>query len=226
MSWILSPATSSSSPALRLGAFTPRQRRAALGAVAVVHGLLAWALLQSMGTRREAPAAVEPLYVSVLKGEAPTPEPQVAQAVRPPTFRPDVVPLPIPEIIAAAPAPAPPAPPLADNVPPATAAPVATAAPSAERLLPASALQYAEPPVLVYPRASRRAGEAGRVLLRVFVDEEGRPREVRVHRSSGFARLDDAAIEALRKARFKPCVDQGRPAAGWALVPLTFELDA
>jgi protein TonB len=143
-----------------------------------------------------------------------------------PAFRPAMPPLPMPEVIAAAaptPAPATPAP----LAPVAEPAPVVAAAPTlAQRMLPASAVQYLEPPVLVYPRMSRRAGEAGRVLLRVFIDEEGRPRQVQVDRSSGFARLDEAAIEALRKARFKPCIADGQPVAGWAVVPLSFELQA
>jgi protein TonB len=224
MSRIFPPAPSSSSPAFH--AFTLRQRRVALGAVAVAHGLMVWGLLQPMGTRREPPVAAEPLYVSVLK-EPPLQEERAAPAVPAFAYRPDVLQVPMPEVVAAATVP--PAPRLPEDDSPAAAALAAAAVPpapsAAERLLPASALQYAEPPVLVYPRASRRAGEAGRVLLRVFVDEEGRPRQVLVHRSSGFARLDEAAIDALRKARFKPCLDQGRPAAGWALVPLTFELD-
>ena len=224
MSSIFPSAPSSLPPAFH--AFTLRQRRVALGVVAVAHGVMAWGLLQPMGARREPPVAAEPLYVSVLK-EPPLPEEQAA-AVPAFEYRPDVLQVPMPEVVAAATAPA--APRLPEDDSPAPASPAAVAVPpapsAAERLLPASVLQYAEPPVLVYPRASRRAGETGRVLLRVFVDEEGRPRQVLVHRSSGFTRLDEAAIDAVRKARFKPCLDQGRPAAGWALVPLTFELDA
>ena len=43
-------------------------------------------------------------------------------------------------------------------------------------------------------------------------------------RSSGFARLDEAAIAAVLKARFRPYSDNGQPLAGWALVPLSFDL--
>ena len=143
-----------------------------------------------------------------------------------PSYQPVMPELTLPDVVAA-PMPVPVSvPEPATPTPPATPALQVAAAPVAERILSASEVQYVEPPVLVYPRASRRAGEAGRVLLRVFVDEEGRPHHVQVSRSSGFARLDDAAVDALRKARFKPSIDNGRPVAGWALVPLTFELNA
>ena len=76
-----------------------------------------------------------------------------------------------------------------------------------------------------YPRASRRMGEAGRVLLRVYIDEAGQPRQVLLAQSSGFARLDEAAIAAMKKARFKPYTENGRPTAGWAPAPIDFELE-
>ena len=86
-------------------------------------------------------------------------------------------------------------------------------------------MQYLEPPVLEYPRASRRFNEAGRVMVRVYIDEAGMPRTVQVSPSSGFARLDDAAVAAVQKARFKPYTENGRPTAGWAFIPLVFDLE-
>ena len=49
-----------------------------------------------------------------------------------------------------------------------------------------------------YPPASRRAGEQGTVRLKVLVDTNGRPSNVAVAQSSGFPRLDEAAVEAVR----------------------------
>jgi protein TonB len=86
-------------------------------------------------------------------------------------------------------------------------------------------VQYLDPPVLSYPSASRRLGEAGRVMVRVYIDEGGLPRTVQVHASSGFARLDGAAVAAVQKARFRPYVENGRPTAGWAFIPLAFDLE-
>jgi len=59
--------------------------------------------------------------------------------------------------------------------------------------------------------------------VRVYIDTAGLPQDVQVGISSGFARLDEAALAAVRKARFKPYTENGQPAAGWAVVPANFE---
>ena len=81
------------------------------------------------------------------------------------------------------------------------------------------------PPVPEYPRLSIRAGETGRVMLRIYIDEAGLPRTVQVERSSGHARLDEAGAAAMKKARFKPYTENGQAVAGWAFVPLDFALE-
>lgn len=75
-----------------------------------------------------------------------------------------------------------------------------------------------------YPSASRRAGEEGTVRLKVLVDEKGRPRDVAVANSSGFARLDQAAMEAVRKWRFVAATDGTNPISAWTQVAITFRL--
>lgn len=75
-----------------------------------------------------------------------------------------------------------------------------------------------------YPSASRRAGEEGTVRLKVLVDEKGRPRDVTVASSSGFARLDQAAMEAVRKWRFVAATDGSNPISAWTQVAITFRL--
>lgn len=75
-----------------------------------------------------------------------------------------------------------------------------------------------------YPSASRRAGEEGTVRLKVLVDEKGRPRDVAVASSSGFARLDQAAMEAVRKWRFEAATDGVNPISAWTQVAITFRL--
>lgn len=103
---------------------------------------------------------------------------------------------------------------------------VALPAPPAElKNLPAESVRYLVPPAPVYPRLSRRQGEAGRVLVRVYIDEAGLPRTVQLSASSGHGRLDDAALKAVLQARFKPYAENGRPLGGWALIPLTFDLE-
>lgn len=75
-----------------------------------------------------------------------------------------------------------------------------------------------------YPSASRRAGEEGTVRLKVLVDEKGRPRDVTVANSSGFPRLDQAAMEAVRKWRFVAATDGTNAISAWTQVAITFRL--
>ena len=139
-------------------------------------------------------------------------------------------------MIAAAPSPAPaafvvPAPP-PEPVVETSPAPVAVQAPPAPpapppqpKIIPASAVQYLEPPAPEYPRLSKRNAESGKVMVRVYIDVAGMPRNAQVSTSSGFARLDDAAVSAVQKARFKPYTENGQPTAGWTYVPINFELE-
>lgn len=75
-----------------------------------------------------------------------------------------------------------------------------------------------------YPSASRRAHEEGTVLLKVLVSSDGHARELAIATSSGFARLDDAALDTVRRWAFVPAKQAGRPVSAWVLVPVTFEL--
>ena len=58
-------------------------------------------------------------------------------------------------------------------------------------------------PVAPYPPESRAAGEHGVVILRLVVDANGRPTSVTVGRSSGYPRLDRAAVEAGWRSRVR-----------------------
>ncbi len=75
-----------------------------------------------------------------------------------------------------------------------------------------------------YPWISRQRGEQGRVIVTVTVSAKGHPREVGIKRSSGYRRLDEAAVAAVRKWRFVPAKRRGRAVAGRAQVPVTFRL--
>jgi protein TonB len=68
-------------------------------------------------------------------------------------------------------------------------------------------------------------GETGVVNLRVLVDEQGRPREVEVAKSSGHSRLDQAAVLAMRGARFDPHVEDGQPRTVWVLASIRYKFD-
>lgn len=75
-----------------------------------------------------------------------------------------------------------------------------------------------------YPSLSQRLGEEGRVLLRVDVSADGRPLTVTLKTSSGFVRLDEAAIKAVARWQFKPARQNGRAVASRVDVPILFKL--
>lgn len=88
------------------------------------------------------------------------------------------------------------------------------------------ALQYLSNPKPAYPREALREGLQGTVLLRVLVDESGRPLEVSIASSSGHRVLDRAAREqVLRKWQFVPAMRDGRPVRAVGTVPVAFSLD-
>jgi protein TonB len=76
-----------------------------------------------------------------------------------------------------------------------------------------------------YPPGSRRAGEEGTVTLKVFVTENGRAAQIQIAKSSGFPKLDEAAIkEVERNWRFVPGKEDGKPVAMWHTFAVTFRL--
>ncbi len=77
-----------------------------------------------------------------------------------------------------------------------------------------------------YPPTSRRLGEEGSVVLQVLVDTDGKVMDGKVQTSSGFARLDEAALKhALRAWRFTPGTEDGVPVQIWHSVKVTFKIE-
>ena len=66
-----------------------------------------------------------------------------------------------------------------------------------------------------YPRDSARNREQGLVRLKILVSHEGRARDVVVERSSGYRRLDEAAVEDAKRMCFRPAVRNGGPVEVW-----------
>jgi periplasmic protein TonB len=69
----------------------------------------------------------------------------------------------------------------------------------------------------IYPPASMRAREQGYVVVQVLVDEKGQARTVEVVRSSGYPRLDESAVDAIRKWTFTPAEGSAGPEARIAI---------
>lgn len=76
-----------------------------------------------------------------------------------------------------------------------------------------------------YPKVSRALGEQGRVMLRVLVNKSGEASHVSLDQSSGYPRLNEAALAAVQKWRFIPPQRNGAPVASWVYVPLVFSLE-
>jgi len=92
---------------------------------------------------------------------------------------------------------------------------------------------YEDPPVPigginpVYPDFAKRAGVQGTVVLEVEVYKDGRVGNVEVQRSvqSGPGGLDEAAIAAVKAARFQPGKMNGNPVNTLVILPLEFRIN-
>ena len=103
---------------------------------------------------------------------------------------------------------------------------VAMASPIAPRVeLPSSAAAYLQNPKPPYPALSQRLGEQGKVVLRVLIGVDGQAQEAEVDQSSGFDRLDRAALNTILKWRYVPGRRAGVAHAMWFNVPISFVLE-
>ena len=75
-----------------------------------------------------------------------------------------------------------------------------------------------------YPKPSRQLGEYGDVVLRLEVSEAGVVKSAQVVNSSGYKRLDKAAIDAAKSWRCSPPHRNGQPVSAIALQPFNFVL--
>ncbi len=107
---------------------------------------------------------------------------------------------------------------------PAPAAPPATPAPPVV-VLPSSSADYLNNPRPAYPPLSRRLGEQGKVVVRVFIEVDGTASRAEVRQSSGFERLDQTALETVKRWRYVPGKRAGVPEAMWFNVPINFVLE-
>jgi periplasmic protein TonB len=74
-----------------------------------------------------------------------------------------------------------------------------------------------------YSEDARRAKVSGTVLLRIEVDTNGRPRNITVRQGIGLG-LDDKAIEAVSRWKFRPGMVNGKPVVVVAFVDVNFRL--
>lgn len=82
---------------------------------------------------------------------------------------------------------------------------------------------YLHNPAPAYPSYSRRMKERGTVLVLVQVSPQGNASQVTLHQSSGYERLDEAALEAVKQWRFVPAKRGATPVAASVVVPIEFK---
>lgn len=219
-----------------LSGFPARPRNPALSLVAVagaagVHAA-AFALLFLFVPADRIAEMVRPLTVRLIElaPEAPPPPPPPPKP-KPVRQQPKPLP-PAPLIAVSTPAPVAEAPAFVVPAPPAPVPVAVTPAPTFAPAPPAPITQarfdaaYLNNPKPVYPSTSRRLGEEGKVVLRVRVDPQGQAADVEIRTSSGYARLDTAAHDAVARWRFVPARRGDEPIAAWVLVPIVFNLES
>ena len=160
---------------------------------------------------------IEPVRQPVARKTAPVlPQAPMPVAIADPTPAPDA-----PTGIAlAAPAALPPvAAPVAE-----AAKPVAPPAPP-KVALPSSDADYLQNPRPAYPALSKRLREQGKVVVRVFIGVDGTAQEAQIGQSSGYARLDQAALATVQQWRYVPGKRGGAAEAMWFNVPINFVLE-
>jgi protein TonB len=206
-----------------------KARWGVLASVIVFHAGIGWALA-SVQPKALTVGDVASMEVRMVSAEQPPqpPEPPVQLDVPPPEdtpppevpqlesmIQPPMPDLPPPQFPVQAPPPKPPAPkpPPPKPQPPrphpqqATPAPAPAPQPTQQattavpQTLSIFQVSYSVRPVLVYPARERRAGHHGTTQIRAYIDASGVPQQVTVERSSGYPALDEAAVEAMRKAR-------------------------
>lgn len=191
--------------------------------VAAAHGLVLWLLIQMNVI--PVPEPLKILNVQILppdpprsesKTEMPKELPKPLPMKQKPVPRPAATPLAMPEQAAVA------APTVASR--PVEPLPAIAPPEPAKSSDPRFDADYLDNPRPVYPALSRRAGEQGRVLLRVHVTADGRADEVQVKTSSGHERLDQSALAAVMQWRFVPAKLGAEAIAAWVLVPISFNL--
>ena len=174
------------------------------------------------------PVPVEPEPLPEVRHE---PEPVERVALPEPAPKPAVeIPPPLPQPVAEAGVVQPPAPVVAPAPQPITPVPspnVVQAPREPQEITMSSqmlAAAYLRNPKPSYPNLSRRLSEQGTVVLRVFVTMGGDATRVELKESSGFSRLDHAALSAVQNWKFVPAKRGEQPVAAWVVVPIKFSL--
>jgi protein TonB len=195
--------------------------------VLTVHGAGLWLWLSEPESAPLVPGEMQ-VAVQLI---APTPVAAAAPPSVPVKLRPKKSVMPrmeaerVPQPAAVTPAPSVAAAVPAAPVPVQAAAPVAiTSAPVLPDAEPSYKAAYLRNPPPPYPLSARRMGIEGRVVLNVEVLAEGACGQASIHQSSGYAMLDNSALQTVKTWRFIPARHAGQSVTQWFKVPIQFTL--
>jgi protein TonB len=182
-----------------------------------------------------APAAARPQPAKpqppVKPAVQPSPTPSASSKPQPPAALPAALPTQAPSAQAPAGASSPAVPASQAAAAPASAAAgsttvAAAASPAPARIeLPSSSADYLNNPRPAYPPLSKRLGEEGKVVLRVLIEADGSASKAEIRSSSGYDRLDQAALQTVLRWRYLPGKRGGVAEAMWFNVPINFVLE-
>ena len=96
-------------------------------------------------------------------------------------------------------------------------------------------IPYDDPPVplggysaiqrnIIYPEIAQEAGIEGTVVIQAFVDKKGKVTDTVVLKGIPNTGLNEAAITAIEKTRFKPAKQRDRAVGVWISIPVNFRL--
>lgn len=74
-----------------------------------------------------------------------------------------------------------------------------------------------------YPELAQRAGIEGRVIVKIWVDRDGKPHKAVVMKSDAEI-FNKAAVDVAMQYRFTPAIMNHGPVAVWVVIPFTFKL--
>ena len=76
----------------------------------------------------------------------------------------------------------------------------------------------------VYPEIAQEAGIEGTVVVQVFVDKKGRVQDTLILKGIPNTGLDESAVTAIKKTRFRPAKQRERAVGVWISIPVNFRL--
>ncbi len=79
---------------------------------------------------------------------------------------------------------------------------------------------------VVYPDIAMEAGIEGTVIIQAFINEKGVVTETVVLKGIPNTGLDEAAIEAIKRTRWKPALQRDRKVGVWISIPVNFKLSS